>query len=218
MAEMTNAIASLLWPVVVLVLLFWFRGQLRDVIGSAAKREVTLEIGGQTVSLGKLSEVQGDAIADLQQQLSALREQLDLGGVPAAATVEQPTGGTTSTAVLWVDDTPENNVLEIAQLSDNGVKVDLARSTDEGLALFGRGRYRAVVTDMGRVEAGSEVTDAGLRLIRALRELDPTTPVAVYAGPHTVRTMGGLATEAGADTVTASPWELSEFFRKLRLR
>ncbi|WP_158846258.1 response regulator [Saccharothrix deserti] len=215
MAEMINAIATLLWPLVVLFLLFGFRSQLREVIKSAAKREVTLEIGGQTVSLGKLSEVQSEAIADLQKQLGELREQLGAPDETVVVTTEQQV---TPFAVLWVDDHPENNVLEIAQLRASGVRVDLARSTQEGLTQFERGRYRAVVTDMGRYENGAEVPDAGLQLVDAVRVLDPAVPVAVYSAGRTARTMTDDATSAGANLVTDSPWELSEFFRKLELR
>ncbi|ONI85638.1 hypothetical protein ALI22I_28120 [Saccharothrix sp. ALI-22-I] len=216
MAEMINAVASLLWPLVALLLLFGFRSQLREVIRSAAKREVTLEIGGQTVSLGTLSEAQGEAIADLQRQLGELREQLGADDATVAVPAAEPQ--VTPFAVLWVDDHPENNVLEVARLRDSGVRVDLARSTQEGVTLFERGRYRAVVTDMSRYENGDEVPDAGLRLIGAVRALDPVVPVAVYAGGPVVRTRSDVATTAGANLVTDSPWELSEFFRKLELR
>lgn len=220
MADLINAVASLLWPLVVLFLLLGFRSQFREIIGSAAKREVTLEIGGQTVTLGKLSEAQSEAIADLQKQLGTLREQVAaLSEAPLTPQVSTATAEPTAPfTVLWVDDHPENNVLEIAQLRNNGVRVDIARSTQEALSLFERGRYRAVVTDMARHELGTEVPDAGLRLVKAIRTADPAVPVAVYAGSRAVRVMGAGATANGADLVTESPWELAEFFRGLELR
>ncbi|GAA1356596.1 response regulator [Saccharothrix algeriensis] len=216
MAEVISSVASLLWPLVVVIVLYGFRSQLRAVIGSAAKREVTLEVGGQVVTLGTLSEAQSDAIADLQKQLGELREQLGVpsrGPDPAPAAEEQ----TSPPAVLWVDDNPENNVLEIARLRDRGVRVDLARSTREAVPLVGGGRYRAVVTDMVRREHGREVADAGLRLADAVRALDPAVPIAIYTGFSHRWAATDTAVLDVASLVTASPWELSEFFRKLDL-
>lgn len=219
MAEMLNAVAGLLWPLIVILLLVLFRAPLADVVRSAREREVTLEIGGQRVTLGVLNRAQNEAIADLQKQVGALREALDAvaggAGPPAvaAAPVEEPA----PFRVLWVDDHPENNVLEIERLRDNGVRVDSATSTREGLELFGANRYRVVVTDMGRTEGGTEVVDAGIRLVTAVRELDPAVPVVVYCGRRAKSTLGDRAIAAGASAVTDSPWELSEHFRALAL-
>ncbi|MBP2334148.1 CheY-like chemotaxis protein [Saccharothrix coeruleofusca] len=215
MAEMLNAVASLLWPLILLLLLLLFRTPLREVVRSAREREISLEIGGQRVTLGVLNRAQNEAIADLRKQVSALREALGEAsgqvGSPAVAAVpdEEPA----PLRVLWVDDHPENNVLEIAQLQDNGVRVDSATSTREGLELFATNRYRLVVTDMAR----AEVVDAGVRLATALRELDPTVPIVVYCGARAKRTLGARAIAAGANAVTNSPWELTEHFRKLAL-
>jgi CheY-like chemotaxis protein len=212
MAETITAVASLLWPLIVLLSVWIFRSQLRHVIRSAGEREVTLEVGGQRVTLGQLSQVQNDTIADLQKQVGTLREALN--GPSDEDPGLEPSAPFT---VLWVDDHPENNVLEIAKLQDNGVRVDLARTTQEGIAMYQRHRYRIVVSDMGRNENGTEVPDAGVRFVAAIRALDQEVPIVLFCGTRAKRALGDRALVAGASAVTDSAWELSEHFRAVAL-
>ncbi|MFI9815469.1 response regulator [Saccharothrix variisporea] len=221
MAEIITAVAALLWPLIVLTLLVTFRRPLREVVHSAKHREVTLEVGGQLVTLGKLNEVQNSTIADLQRQIGTLKAELEAKDVieedrAEHAEVDGVAGWSAPLAVLWVDDHPENNVLQVEQLRRNGVRVDLVTSTAEGVARFEKGRYRAVVTDLARHENGTMVTDAGLRLVRALKALDPAVPIAVYGGWRAVEVADALKA-AGAGIVTDSPFVLSEFLREREL-
>lgn len=96
------------------------------------------------------------------------------------------------------------------------MRVDLVTSTADGMARFEKGRYRAVVTDLARHENGELVTDAGLRLVRALKALDQAVPIAVYGSRQAVEVADALKA-AGADIVTDSPFEVSEFLRKREL-
>jgi DNA-binding NtrC family response regulator len=48
------------------------------------------------------------------------------------------------------------------------------------MALFGRRRYGAVLSDMGRWENGVKVSDAGMRLLKMVREINATVPVVIY--------------------------------------
>jgi CheY-like chemotaxis protein len=232
-AETISAVAALLWPVLLLVLILMFRRQLARVIGSAEQREWSLEVGGQKLSMKQLSDQQNGMIADLQRQVGVLSkavaaltayqrpvEETDEvdgspgpgGGAIAGGTilgeVEPPPG--TAYSVLWVDDYPENNALIVEQLQRNGTRVDLARSTREGLALLGQRRYGAIVSDMGRLENGQEVSDAGMRLLRTVRQTDRTTPFVIYSGYRSSVAYREQALEAGATGITASPAVLTE--------
>lgn len=225
MAETISAVAALLWPVLLLVLILMFRRQLARVIGSAEQREWSLEVGGQKLSMNQLSDQQNSMIADLQKQVGVLSkavaaltagpreeaEEVDGAPVPGGAGfggMEPPPA--TAYSVLWVDDYPENNALIVEQLLRNGTRVDLARSTREGLALLGQRRYGAIVSDMGRFEDGQEVSDAGMRLLRTVRETDRSTPFILYCGHRSSVAYREQALEAGATGITASPAVLTE--------
>lgn len=76
MSETISAIASLLWPLIVLAVLVVFRGPLAKVIRSTETRDFTIKIGGQEVSVGELHRQQVDMISDLQDQISKLHQQI----------------------------------------------------------------------------------------------------------------------------------------------
>ncbi len=66
------------------------------------------------------------------------------------------------TAVLWVDDFPDNNILVREILSAAGCSVDLALSTIEAIRKLSSSRYAVVISDMGRGNnpvAGLELLD-----------------------------------------------------------
>jgi CheY-like chemotaxis protein len=84
--------------------------------------------------------------------------------------------------VLWVDDHPENNIEERQALEALGIEVQTAISTDEALRRMETTRYGVVITDLGREEDGTEKTEAGVELIRAVRARYRGTPLVIYAG------------------------------------
>jgi CheY-like chemotaxis protein len=244
-AETITAIAALLWPLLLLVVLLMFRRPLARVVRSAEQREWTLEVGGQKLSMKQLSDQQNSMIADLQKQVGVLSQVIATlnAGAPAPAEVEGapvgaadpgpvPGGGILSEvdhgwtqsytsppppavahSVLWVDDHPENNALIVEQLQRNGVRVDLARTTREASALLGERRYGTIVSDMGRHEDGVEVPDAGLRLLKAVRQADPSVPFVIYCSHRALVTYRQHALDAGATEITSSSVVLSEQLR-----
>ena len=112
-------------------------------------------------------------------QIDDLRRQV-AGGPPT------PPPERRAAAVLWVDDRPENNALLIDQLMTDGVQVDVARTTEEGLALASRRGYGAVITDMGRWEDGRYHTVAGVdfarrETVRIRDRYDASVPTVVGA-------------------------------------
>jgi CheY-like chemotaxis protein len=239
MAETITSIASLLWPLLALVALTIFRQPLQRVVQSAEKREWRLEIGGQKLSMSQLSDQQNAMIADLQLQIGALNQKLSTltaGMAPEIGDLDEHTeqapgyaqprdsqanwqtsNATTPRSVLWVDDAPENNAIFIDQLQRADVRVDLARSTGEGLALLGKRQYGIVLSDMGRAEDGSYVSDAGLRLLREVRATDPATPFVIYSSAKSTMLYREQALAEGATDMTTSPVDLSEHLQALGL-
>jgi CheY-like chemotaxis protein len=183
----------------------------------------------------ELSNQQNAMIADLQKQVGALsrvlselalnaqvagREEIQQRpSVEAASPAPGPVTeqAASAHAVLWVDDNPENNALLIEQLQQNAVRVDLAKSTTEALAYLGQRRYGAILSDMGRTENGTDIPDAGMRLVRAVRDSGRNIPVLLYTSPFAARVYSEEATAAGATVITSSPTVLFEHLQALQL-
>jgi CheY-like chemotaxis protein len=303
-SQTISAIASLLWPLIVLAVLVLFRGPLTRVIRSTEKRDFAIRIAGQEVSVGELHRQQMDMMADLHDQVTALRKDVDAlrQGAPlriaaspnrvtkdipvsvtsGAATVpadpdddteladvavpsqdrpplsadlvkapwerlevpapeledgapedgpaglsvvplseqdgDEPAGWTAArpdtrpkpAGVLWVDDNPSHNALQLDQLERRGIVVDTARSTREAVQKLTGQRYQVIVSDMERIEGGKPVPNAGLELIRTVRTFDRETPVVIYSSGPAGRVLGDTATQIGADLVTNSWYQLSQ--------
>lgn len=74
-ADLISAIASLLWPLLVIVVLLVFGPQVLSKLKSSD--DVTLEIGGQKLSFKQATDQQSDMISDLQREVAVLKQQLD---------------------------------------------------------------------------------------------------------------------------------------------
>ena len=205
MAEIFTAIATLTWPLLVLAALLLFWRPLARLIGSA---DITVKVGGQTVTIKQLTDQQSELVADLQREVAQLTERLAAlsQGVDGTPRPETDTSARVPAAVLWVDDNPANNAVLIDRLRGDDVPVDLARSTNEGITMFDRQRHGVVVSDMSRVEGRETVPDAGVRLLKKVRETDPTVPFVIYTGAG--HAFWQQAHDAGATEVTSSPMVL----------
>ncbi len=76
-ANIITAIANLLWLIFVVVGLWVFRSPLVNVIRTFEQRKMTIEVGGQTLTIGELSTQQTNQIEDLQDQLGALNHAVE---------------------------------------------------------------------------------------------------------------------------------------------
>lgn len=75
MADLISAVASLLWPLLVIVVLLVFGRQLLAKLRSSD--DVTLEIGGQRLNFKQATDQQSDMITDLQREVASLKRRLD---------------------------------------------------------------------------------------------------------------------------------------------
>lgn len=82
--------------------------------------------------------------------------------------------------ILWVDDNPVNNRLEVQALRASGIDIDIAISNDEAIDYAAERDYDLVLSDIGR-EAPQEAK-AGLALPRMLEQAHRAFPVAYYVG------------------------------------
>jgi CheY-like chemotaxis protein len=227
-ARIIEAIGSLLWPLLVAVLLIrvipHIPGVAADLRKAMRTRAFTVKVGGVELSVEDATEQLRRQVADLQTHMAT--ELVERGepapsGPPAApgAPPGAPPGavaGQDRATILWVDDNPDDNALELAKLRDDGLEVLLARSTAEAMDVLSLRRgVRAIVTDLGRSEDGEFRSHAGLALLRQLGEAEQDQPVLVYTSSRRVELDRQDALEAGATAVTASPTELFAALRRL---
>jgi CheY-like chemotaxis protein len=225
-ARIIEAIGSLLWPLLVAVLLIRVLPHVPALVADLRRamrtRAFTVKIGGVELGVEEATEQLRRQVTDLQTHMALqLAEQGEPGAAPPAATggldgAAAPAGGQGRPVVLWVDDRPDDNALELAKLRDDGVEVLLARSTAEALDVLSLRRgVQAVVTDLGRTEDGEFRSHAGLALLRQLKEAEQDQPVLVYTDPRRVGLDRQDALDAGATLVTASPLDLFAALRRV---
>ncbi|CAM00661.1 response regulator receiver domain-containing protein [Saccharopolyspora erythraea NRRL 2338] len=241
MSQLISSIAQLLWPLITLTAIFVFRRAIGRVLKTAEKRELEFEVGGQKLTMHELNDQQNDMIQDLQRQLSMLSKQLDtkeqrVGAGPLeleeVLAPPPPLGseleesdlpdvhapvGPEPFAVLWVAERPESHALLVEQLRDNGVRVSMVASTGEALSELSERPYRLIISDMSRTEDGRYRSDAGLVLLRELRDLGVDTPVIIYCGQRGELQYGTQAKQAGAVAVTSSAYEMFKHFQSFGL-
>jgi len=210
-ARIIEALGSLLWPlllaVVVLRVVPHLPGLMADLREALRTRAFKVKVGGAELSVEEATEQLRRQVTDLQTQMAA--QLAERSPAKAAAAGAAPQAYQDRPTVLWVDDRPEGNALELAKLRDDGVEVLQAKSTAEAMdVLTLRRGVQAIVTDLGRVEGGEYRPHAGLALMRQLREAGFEQPVLVYTSARGVARDREDAVAAGAATVTASPTEL----------
>ncbi len=205
--KLLQALASLLWPVIVLVIILRFRPAIVAIVESARSRKFTLRIGGQELTMEEANQTQQKLIADLQAQVAEIQKKLD--GASTRTVTAPPTPPIASVkTLLWVDDNPKNNSYFIEHLSELGVKVDTAVSTAEAARLFESRRYDYVISDMGRLEGGAFNSRAGLDLLSIVRARNPAVPFVFFSSPKALDAYGQQALALGATGMTSSSTRL----------
>ena len=223
-APFIEALAALAWPAILIVLLLILKKPIAFVVESAKSRGFTVKVAGNELTMEEVNAKQRSLIADLQESLGDMQAELaQLKSSPAAATAAAATAPAPVSPtphqeskpkgfrVLWVDDNPKNNSYEVANLMEKGFMVDIAKTTADGLQLFSRNDYNLVLSDMGRKEGNEYVVDAGMRLVRTLREGSTDLPIGIYCGRHSVAKYKEEALRIGANIITASTMELMQF-------
>ncbi len=209
-SKIIESVASLLWPLIVILVILAFRPAVSAIVDSARSRKFTLKIGGQELTMEEVNDQQQKLIADLQAQIVEIRRTLQgaaaVASLPAAAHIASTE--VAPKAVLWADDNPKNNSYIVQQLADRHVKVDQTESTREAMSLFRPGKYAYIISDMGRQEGRTYNPHAGIDLLKALRQLDQSVPVVIFCSARAVKEYGTEARAAGAAAVTSSSTEL----------
>jgi CheY-like chemotaxis protein len=158
------------------------------------------------------------AVADLQNKVTDAAMQAisprESGDGSSKPSISSTSGSAVhSRTVLWVDDKPEQNVLQVEILRAAGVQVLEANDTSTALRLLGSHVVTLVITDIHRSKEGSPKGDpAGLQFLRAVaqhRSGDTNLPeLVVYSSRNSAERYRLAAISAGATLVTSSPTDL----------
>jgi len=112
-------------------------------------------------------------------------------------------------SLLWVDDQPENNLYEKLAFEAEGIKVDLALTTDNALTMLQNSKYSAIISDIKREEGEQE----GYVLLNKIRESKNETPFFIYADKNEPE-QKAMAKSKGAQGMTNQAQELYQMVMK----
>lgn len=179
-----------------------FKDSLKAVIESARGRKFTLKVGGNELTMEEAAEQQTKIFTELRSEIAEIQEKIESISTISATVSKslEPRARERVRDILWVDDQPKNNSYLIASLEQMGVRVQIARSTEEGLQYFASEKYDRVISDMGRPEGGR----AGIDLLKKIREFDQEVPYYIFAGRWAERNLRDEALAAGANGITSS--------------
>jgi len=209
-ADLIDALSGFAWPILIVLILFLFREQIRGFIRGAD--EATVKAGGFEASVKRTA----GAVASLAQaeatrgggedQDQEAEAQRAANAVTQAVTRLPDQHG--EPRILWVDDLPDNNRLERQTFEELGISIELARSTDVGLDLLESEHFDLVITDMGRQEGPR----AGYDLLKGIRErFGSSPPVIIYSIGGSTGEHQAEAREHGAYASTDSPTQLLRY-------
>jgi CheY-like chemotaxis protein len=212
-----NAIAGLAWPLIAGIVLWRLVPTIRDI---AKQRGFTVEVAGAKLTVQELSEKLTESTAELRASTAELKGRLESGDLSKSRVTEE--SGVLPEErllrrVLWVDDVPSNNSYIAAQLESLGVEIRQVTSTDTGVAAIQDAStpFDAVISDMGRDEPRGFNPDAGLDLIRRIRQLKgrgDNIPIFIFGTRRAVERRAEILAAGGKD-VTSSTTQLFTFLR-----
>ena len=214
-AEFWKAITSLAWPIAALILFF----SLRKHVAPLFRRDnLTIKVAGLEVSVKDAAESLGTQVADLQSrladlELSSIASNSEETSKLQNSVVEDELETNSAKILLWVDDYPSNNAFIIEKLRGSDIEVVLSLSTEEALEKIQKINPTAIISDLGRMENGSDNPFAGLDLLRKMRSEDMKIPTLIFAGKRGLANKKKLVA-AGAVNVTASGVDVMRFIEQ----
>lgn len=129
---------------------------------------------------------------------------------PNAQAEKKPNQESWKTRILWVDDTPENNVFERQAFETQGMEFTLAKSTQEALSILDTRKFAVIISDTVRGDDPGE----GYVLLERIRGAGDKTPFFIYSGSMQLSHMQ-MAEQMGATGSTMKAQALFEMVMKV---
>lgn len=213
MPQLLEALAPFAWPLIAAVVLWRVFPLVKEIVKS---RAFTIKVGSMEISVQEATEQLRASLEDLQKKVEELRAQRGHKTTLAAPSASAAPA-IAPRRVVWVDDRPENNALEIARLRDDGVEVIEVTSTEDAVRILVDRRLavRAVISDMVRREGNAPNRKAGLELIQQLRSAGLSVPIFVYGSARALEQTRDQVLAVGGSGATASSVELFEMLSEV---
>ncbi|HYE26878.1 MAG TPA: hypothetical protein VEA61_01395 [Allosphingosinicella sp.] len=204
-------VGAVVWPLIAIAVVIAFYPSIRRIITS---RGFQVKFGSVEVSVQEATDKFQKQLNDLNEEVVAIKAAMNGGpGLrPTSVDARSAEPIARSGSILWVDDKPEGNALEAAQLRARSIEVVQVRSTTEAMRALDSGTpFRAVISDMGRTEERGYRAEAGLELLSRMRAGGVELPFLVYTGRRNAPRADEMVKRAGGDGATASTTRLFEW-------
>ncbi|MEL6598402.1 MAG: response regulator [Pseudomonadota bacterium] len=217
--SMVTALGGLILPVAAVLFLWRLWPVLQQIFEA---RKFSIKMGAFELSAQDATDQLVRQVTDLQEKVA----QLEAAATPAPAgeyerVPDQPHAvraapqvtdqRTVGTRILWVDDIPKNNALEVKSLTAMGYSVTTVLSTREAEAVLEQQGADIILSDMGRPEG----RDAGIDLLRRLRDAGDDVPYGFYTSARSIARLGEEMDRLGAFVATSSFSDLVAALRGL---
>jgi CheY-like chemotaxis protein len=178
---LVSLLQIIIWPVIILFLLFPLRTSIRKLLEDGNISDFTFKAsptGGVEATFKRQQIEVASSLLQAEEQ-----QKRDPQNVQTVATVvdqyitPQNFQRVLGKSILWVDDNPSNNLYERQALAKLGISVTICTSTDHALQLLREEGYDAIISDMGRPPD----PQAGYTLLEKMQEMNISTPYIIYA-------------------------------------
>jgi CheY-like chemotaxis protein len=199
-----SLLQTIAWPATLLVSLFLFRTNVAGLIDRIQHANLKLP-GGLEFNLDDMQQVAtsaaaaGAAAARPVDSKPLPRESITQIAGTITDSIVQRSKDIRRPTVLWVDDVPDNNSDIIEALRALKIDVSLAGSTDVAMRLFASQKFDLIISDMYRPPD----PEAGLTLVKQLRQLGNQAPVFIFAARWAAEHTGQEA-DFGVQLITNS--------------
>ncbi len=132
LAAITPLIQAIAWPVLFLYLVFHFNNDIKEFFKNLNKFSIKAGATGIEASGERSIESAafiGAAIAKRTPSSEPISDESVISGIAKKISDATVTKDISNASVLWVDDSPSNNVLEIKSLKALGIKFSISTST-----------------------------------------------------------------------------------------
>jgi len=211
LAAFLEALALFAWPVIVGLLVLKTYPAIRKILES---RSFHVKYGDTELTVQDSTDDLRHQISDLQNSVAALKRGSADGAsqAPSQRTPSERYVQGEAKVILWVDDRPGANAYERAKFEEDEYRIIQSISTSDALRRLRAGlNPDLIISDMERAEDGTRVSDAGLQLLRAVREQGVKAPFFIYTSTSSAQANSQAATEAGATGITSSPVSLIQY-------
>lgn len=178
------------WPPIVLFIVLYFQKEIRTVLPILSKRLRRASFVGNTLEFSEMDvKAISNAIESGAEQLKDKPEELvkfvknQVGKLPSVGSKKYLDFSVFSKrSILWVDDEPLNNYIEMNLFKQYGSHINFVNSTDEAKTILRLNSFDLIISDIHRIENAQSNPDAGYELLEYLKGQNIKIPLIFYTG------------------------------------